>query len=182
VVTIGGVLATVVSDPGNPTQRLTVTVPTTIPGAPSTPAGTPLTNVPVIVTRTGAPSVTASITVNGPSATPAPQISTFSPVVLVGGNLTIGGSNFGATPAANRVFLSGTPATGTAPPGTPAGTIPANITSASATQIVVTVPNFGDLPAGSGSSKLSQITVQVVDGGGAVIGTVVSSGNTTIFR
>lgn len=183
-VTVGGVAATVVSDPGNPTQRLVVTVPTGIPGAPTTPTGTPLANVAIIVTRTGAPPVAQNITVNGPSATPAPVITTFTQVTVVGSSLTINGSNFGNTAALNRVFLSGTRAAGspTNPAGTPTGTIPATIVSASPSQIVVTVPDFGDLPAGSGSSKSSQITVQVVDAGGTVTGSIVSSGSTTIFR
>jgi hypothetical protein len=183
-VNIGGMSANVVSDPGNPTQRLTVTVPVGIPGAPTTTGGAPLPNVPIIVTRAGSPPVTGTITVNGPAATPPPQIITFTQIAVVGGSMNITGSNFGATVALNRVFLSGTPAPG-APPlpaGTPPGTIPAAITSASATQIVITVPNFGDLGTANGSSKLTQITVQVVDATSSVTGTVVSSGNATIFR
>jgi hypothetical protein len=183
VVTVGGVPATVVSDAGNPTQRLTVTVPIGIPSAPTTPTGTPLANVAVTVSlRSGSPPVSLNITVNGPSATPGPQIATFTSSTIVGGSLIINGSNFGASIGLNRVFLSGSPASGTVPAGTPPGTIPAVISAASPTQVTVTVPNFGDLPAPVGSQKTSAITLQVIDTGGNVTGSAISSGTFTVFR
>ena len=184
IVTIGGVTANVTSDPGNPTQRLTVMLPTGIGGAPTTTGGPPLANVPVVVSlRGGTDQATLNITVQGPAATPAPQISTFTPNAFVGGTITITGTNFGASPTLNRVYMSGTAVSGSSP-GTnpPPGTIQAAITAASATQITITVPNFGDLPLPSLSTKSSQITVQVLDNTSNVTGSAVSSGTVTVVR
>jgi hypothetical protein len=179
-VTVGGVVATVLSDPGDPTRRLIVTIPTGIPGAPTTSTGAPLANVQVSVTVGTAPAVLRTITVNPPPAAPGPTITSFTASVVVGGSLTITGQNFGPDVTRNRVSLSGTVAGGGT---TPASGVPGTITSANTTTIVVTVPDFGDLPAPHLSSKTSQIRVEVLaSAGGAVTGTAVSATPVTIVR
>lgn len=96
------------------------------------------------VVPVGATTGPVTVTVNGMTATSAapypiaPSISAFTPARgPVGTTVTISGANFGATPAANSVFFNGTAAT---------------ITSASTTQLVVSVP------AGA-SSGLIQVDV-----------------------
>ncbi|HUD40572.1 MAG TPA: IPT/TIG domain-containing protein [Dokdonella sp.] len=72
-----------------------------------------------------------TVTVNGQTATSSgifraePRIESFSPGGVVGDSVTIRGVNFGETPAANQVKFNGVTAT---------------VVSASATELVVTVP------------------------------------------
>ncbi|PZQ10473.1 MAG: hypothetical protein DI564_15915 [Rhodanobacter denitrificans] len=79
----------------------------------------------------GATSGPISVTVNGQTATSSavfrvpPQIHSFTPGAVAGNVITIRGVNFGETPAANQVDFNG---------------LSGSVTTASATQLTVTVP------------------------------------------
>lgn len=122
-VRIGGVSVT--PSPLSNVGLLRVTVPTGIPGVPTVPGQPGLAGVQIVVT-TAAGQATTTCTVDPPSATPVPAIGSFNPTVgIVGNTLTITGSNFSSTAANNQIVFDGVP-------------VPA--TSASATQLVVTIP------------------------------------------
>ena len=163
----GRAAASVAVDATDPTRRLVVVVPTGIPGAPVNPGDPDKAGVVVSVSVGGSTPATTTITVRAPSGVPQPTITNFTTPQFVGSAVTVNGTNFGPTAARNVVTLSGVGAT---------------VTSASATQIVFTVPNFSDLSSTSGSTKLVTITIVVKDGSGNTIGQVVSSTNLTVVR
>lgn len=71
-------------------------------------------------------SATLSVVVAAPAGSVPPTIASIAPATLTrGATATITGANFGATPALNKVFISGVSAT---------------VTAASPTQLTVTVP------------------------------------------
>jgi hypothetical protein len=160
-VTFDGVpAASVNSDPANPTQRLIVSVPTGIPGAPVNSGDPPRPGVMLAVSVSGSTPGTFSVTVQPPSAVPLPDITNFTPSQqFVLGSVTLNGQNFSNVMSRNTVSLAGTNAT---------------LTSASPGQIVFTVPDLPGLGLPSGSSLAVAITVTVRDGGGNVIGSDVS--------
>ncbi|HEX2076799.1 MAG TPA: IPT/TIG domain-containing protein [Longimicrobium sp.] len=168
-VTFDGVpAASVSSDPSDPSRRLLVGVPNNIPDAPADPDDPSKSGV-VVAVSTGGASVTTTITVAAPPGEPQPQISGFTPTAqFVGSNVTINGANFSTNPSRNIVRFGTTNAQA--------------IVSATATQIVATVPNFSDLPVTSGATKLAQISVTVTNESGGEIGTDVAEGNFTAVR
>jgi len=123
-VTFAGVQGTV----GGTSNRnqLFVSVPTGIPGAPTT-AGQTL-SVPVVVTTPAGASSPSNLSITAPPSTPVPTITNIAPTggQAVGNSITITGTNFdGTTPGNNSViFLN----------------ITATPTNATSTQLVVTVP------------------------------------------
>lgn len=116
------------------TQQLFVLVPAGIPNAPNAPGGPALTGVQVTVTTSAGTSATPGvITVTAPVPS-APTITGTNPQppqsAIVGQSLTITGTNFSTTPSQNAVTIAGTPAP---------------VTSATPTQLVVTVPMISGL-------------------------------------
>jgi hypothetical protein len=122
--------ASVTADPADPTRRLIVTVPTGIPGAPTTPGGPALPNVSLRVqTPNGAPATT-TLTVTAPVAG-QPTITDIAPLIqFEGSNITITGTNFTQT-AQVRIE-----------------NIAATVVSRTATTIVATVPNIPSITPG----------------------------------
>jgi len=120
-VSFQGVAAAPPSSASNPVQ-LFVVVPSGIPGAPTTTGAT--LNVSVVVT-TPSGSTNGNLTITAPLATPLPTIQNFSPSATVGGTLTITGTGFSATASANTVMFD---------------TVAATPSSATTTQLVVTIP------------------------------------------
>ena len=94
-----------------------------------------------------------------------PTITDFSPTVQFEGlALAINGTNFSSVLARNHVMIGGTEAN---------GGLQATVTAATGTRLVVTVPQFSNLPAGQ--SSLKQISVSTLDASGTVIGTALSN-------
>jgi hypothetical protein len=108
-------------------NQLFVGVPTGIPGAPTTTAAT--LSVPVVVTTSVGQSAPSNLLITAPPATPVPTISSIAPSggQAVGNSITITGANFDGTTLGNNsvIFSNQT----------------ASASSATATQIVVTVPS-----------------------------------------
>lgn len=120
-VSFAGVAAAAPSTASNPVQ-LFVIVPSGIPGAPT---GSGTLSVDVTVT-TPSGSVSGTLTISAPLATPLPTIQSFSPPQgTVGAPVTIFGTGFSGTASANTVMFD---------------TIAATPTSATPTQLVVTIP------------------------------------------
>ncbi len=122
--------ASVMVDPADPTRRLIVTVPTGIPGAPTTSGGRALSNVTLRVqTPNGAPATT-TLTITAPVAG-QPTIADIAPVTqFEGSDITITGTNFTQTA---QVSIGNTAAT---------------VVSRTATTIVATVPNIPSIIPG----------------------------------
>ncbi len=120
-VSFAGITAAAPSGSSNPVQ-LFVIVPTGIPGAPTTSGQTLSVNV-LVTTPSG--SVSSSVTITAPLANPLPTIQSFGGQQTVGGSLTISGTGFSPTPASNTVMFD---------------TVAATPTSASQTQLTVTIP------------------------------------------
>jgi hypothetical protein len=98
VVTFDGAQGTV--NPGNDPTRLSVVVPTTIPGAPKS-------GVQVVVTVAGVASNASPINVTAAQVN-QPTITDMNPVGAQEGTaVTITGTNFGAAPANNEVRFDG---------------------------------------------------------------------------
>jgi hypothetical protein len=111
------------------TQHLIVTVPSTIPGAPTTQGQPAKNGVQVTVTTPAGTSQTpGTITVTAPVPN-TPAITSTNPAppnpAIVNGSLTIIGSNFSTTANQDIVTIGG---------------LAANVTNASATSLTVTVP------------------------------------------
>ena len=140
-VRLDGTLATATSDSADPTRRLFVIVPTGIPGAPVTSGDSQKMGVVVTLqTPVGVPATT-TITVN-PSLSAQAKISTLSPgTQYEKSDITIEGVNFSASA---QVLVRDVAAT---------------VVSSSATQIVVTVPDFADILPGSPVSASVKIIV-----------------------
>jgi hypothetical protein len=163
----GRAAASVTADAADPTRRLLVVVPTGIPSGPVNPGDPDKAGVVVSVSVAGSAAATTTITVRAPSGVPQPSITSFTNPQFVGSAVTVIGQNFSTTAARNVVSLGGVAAT---------------VTSATATQIVFTVPNFADLSMVSGSVKVVTIMLTVNDAGGTAIGTVLSSTPLTVMR
>jgi hypothetical protein len=141
-VTFDNVPAPVTADPADPTRRLSVTVPTGIPGAPVNPGDPSRPNVVVRVQTTASTPATTTITVSAPVAG-QPTISTVTPgTQFEGSNVTIAGTNFVAS---TQVLIRGVAAT---------------IVTRTLTQIVATVPDFPDILPG-GAPVPASLTVSV---------------------
>lgn len=122
--------ASVVNDPADPTRRLIVAVPSTIPGAPTSGGGAPLTNVSLRVATPNTTPATTTITVTAPVAA-QPTINGVTPATqFEGSNITIAGTNF--TQNAQVLIRNQN----------------ASVVSRTATAIVVTVPDFPDVLPG----------------------------------
>ena len=111
------------------TQHLIVTVPSTIPGAPTAQGQPAKSGVQVTVTTAAGTSQTpGTITVTAPVPN-VPVITSTNPTppnpAIVGTSLTINGSNFSATAAQNIVTIGG---------------VAANVTNATVAALTVTVP------------------------------------------
>ena len=150
-VTFDGTPATVTPDPGDPTRRLSVLVPTGIPNAPVNSGNAPKPGVVVSVQTLAGPPVTTTITVTAPVAgTPTiTSLSTASP--FEGDELTISGSNLSATAEVLIRIVKATVVSRT-PPTTITVTVPkfADILPGPpvTASLVVHVPNVGDVTFG----------------------------------
>jgi hypothetical protein len=128
-VTFNNIAAIVSGDPANPTQRLFVTVPTGIPGAPVDAGDSDLTGVNLVVqTLSGTPAIT-TITLTAPVADQPAIVSVSPGSPFETTDITITGTNFTSTA---EVLIRGQSAT---------------IVSNNPTQLVATVPNFADIPS-----------------------------------
>jgi hypothetical protein len=144
-VTFDGTPGTVASDPADPTRRLIVNVPTGIPGAPVNPGDAPKAGVVLSVRRLGGEPVTTTVTITAPVAN-QPTIATVNPATqFENQNVTITGTNFAANA---QVRVRGTLATIV---GTP-----------TATTIVFTVPDFGDITPGTPVTASLVVTIPTV--------------------
>lgn len=121
-VTFGGIAGTVLGTSN--ASHLYVTVPPGIPGAPSV-GGADVPGIAVRIANPDGAFVTGTITLRAPLATPL-SIGPVSPdPVMVGATLTITGTGFTGSPSQHIVHFGGVSATST---------------TASATQLTVTVP------------------------------------------
>lgn len=145
MVKFDGTPATVTVDPADPTRRLFVVVPTGILGAPVASTDPPKPGVIVTLqTPIGSPA-TLTITVDPPLST-QPKISTVTPPTQYEKeDITIVGVNFSASA---QVLIRDVAAT---------------IVSATATQIVATVPDFADILPGSPVTASLKV---IIPGGG----------------
>jgi len=122
--------ASVAVDLANPSGRLLVAVPAGIPGAPVNPGDASLPGVQLTVQTPGASAASTTVTISAPVPN-APAISSVTPATqFETSDITIAGSNFGAAPT---VSIRG---------------VQAQIKSATASQIVATVPEFADVHLG----------------------------------
>lgn len=133
-------------DPADPTRRLLVVVPTGIPNAPVNSGDAARPGVVVSVKRgDNATTATTTITVNAPVAS-QPTIANVAPATQFETlNITITGTNF---TAGAKVFIRDQAAT---------------VVSVAATQIVATVPNFGDIQSG-GAPVAASLRVALSNG------------------
>lgn len=131
IVTFDDIQATISSDPAAPTQRLLVTVPAGIPGAPANPGDATKSNVTLKV-QDALSKLFATTTVNITAPIPGqPTISAVSPSIQYEGlNITISGTNFtGDTTVTIK-------------------DVQASIVSFTSTKIVATVPQYQDIVSG----------------------------------
>ncbi|WP_164018268.1 IPT/TIG domain-containing protein [Pyxidicoccus trucidator] len=153
-VTFDGVTA---ATPSSDSTRfsLFVTVPTGIPGAPTTTGQQKVVSV-VVTTATGI--ATAQLVITPPPAQPTPSVSSFSPAIgaKLGSTLTITGQNFGSVPSNVRVFFDDQPLGGSPP--APVGVQPATATG---TQLTVVIPANLDGFGVTGDRKTVSIKVSV---------------------
>lgn len=159
------------NDLSDATRRLNLIVPTGIAGAPVNPGDAALAGVVLSITTPGNSPVTTTVTVTAPSGLAQPSISGFTPgAQFEGAALTINGTNFSTVITRNQVMIGGTVAN---------GGLQATVTSATATQLVVTVPQFSNLTPGQ--SGLKQVSVSTLDASGTVIGTAIFSSSLSVF-
>lgn len=138
--------ATVTVDVGDATRRLIVTVPSSIPGAPTSSGGAPLAGVVLRVATPNTTPATTTVTITAP--VPAqPTITGVSPaLVLENADITITGTNF--TQNASVLFRVGN--------NTP---VNATVSSRNATQIVARVPNFPEILPGPPTAVTLMVSV-----------------------
>ena len=150
IVTFNGVSAIVSSDPADPTRRLIIEVPSSVPGAPVNPGDDTLENV-VVILRHAISNLSATTQIDIAAPIPnSPTITSLSDSLLFEGqNLTIIGTNF---TEASVVTIRGEVA---------------SIAELNApTSLEVTVPEFDDIPANAVVS--AQVVVTNPDAGSAV--------------
>ncbi|MDH5179221.1 MAG: hypothetical protein OEZ39_14575 [Gammaproteobacteria bacterium] len=160
-VTIGGVVSQVTPSADDPTHKLRVTVPAGIPGAPTEPGQSPLSNVPIIVlnTITGL-QATRTCTIDPPPAVPPPQILSIpAGPHLVGSSVVITGSGFSSTLSENvvrfdvvqtetpgSISLDGTQLTVTVPAGIPGLNVIGDVRTVDVSLVVNGVPAVATFP------------------------------------
>ena len=138
--------ASVSVDVGDATRRLIVTVPSNIPGAPTSSGGAPLAGVVLRVATPNTTPATTTVTITAPVPAQPTIIGVSSALVLENTDITITGTNF--TQSASVIFRVGN--------NTP---VTATVSSRTSTQIVARVPNFPEILPGPPTAVTLMVSV-----------------------
>lgn len=142
-VTFGGIAGTVLGTSNQ--TRLFVTVPTGIPGAPSSTGSPDVPGIAVRITNPDGAFVNSTITIRAPLASPLALSSITPDPATVGAPITIVGTGFTTTMSQHIVRF---------------GAVTATPTAATATQLTVTVPTGIPGLINPGDSTTVNVSVQ----------------------